>query len=71
MLLLCVLTPLQIFDFGTAVVYPDPFSLHTAVDEDLQEHRPDAAPYLAEQTAHNRRGKITQGKSDKHTYEYR
>jgi hypothetical protein len=61
--------PLQIFDFGTAVVYPDPFSMHTAVDENLHEHKPDAARHLAEQSPNNRRGKINRSNADSHNYE--
>jgi hypothetical protein len=69
----CVPCP-QIFDFGTAVVYPDPFSMHTAVDTELQESRPDAAPQLAEQRPHNRRGKINDKEAAERYasgYEYR
>jgi hypothetical protein len=61
----------QIFDFGTAVVYPDPFAMHHAVDENLQEHHPSEAPHLAEQRPHNHRGNITKGNADSRSYEYR
>jgi hypothetical protein len=74
MLCRAVLCPLQIFDFGTAVVYPDPFSMHTAVDPELHETRPDAAPQLAEQRPHNRRGKINDREAAERYasgYEYR
>ena len=62
---------MQIFDFGTAVVYPDPFAMHHAVDQHLDQQRPNAAPHLAEQRPHNHRGNITRGAADTRTYEYR
>lgn len=67
----CPPLALQIFDFGTAVVYPDPFSMHHAVDDHLHGQRPDAAPQLAEQHPHNRRGKVSPDAADRHNYEYR
>lgn len=63
--------PVQIFDFGTAVVYPDPFAMHHAVDQNLEEHHPSEAPHLAEQRPHNYRGNITKAATDTRNYEYR
>lgn len=62
---------MQIFDFGTAVVYPDPFSMRRVVDQDTSQHHPSAASHLAEQRPHNRRGRITERSSDSHSLEYR